>query len=155
MAEKIDIKKTVLNKAQYPKIINTKFSELGISNITDIIEETPTVESFFKLYDELFYDIPALGSKNSHEYIVKTSGEYISFDQDSEIIKALQEEISLLREENLQLQMKAAGVEQIKIPSLSGSESSDASVTTSTTTTSTSTSTSAPSGGGGGGYSSY
>ena len=103
----------------------------------------------------MFYDIPALGSKNSHEYIVKTSGEYISFDQDSEIIKALQEEISLLREENLQLQMKAAGVEQIKIPSLSGSESSDASVTTSTTTTSTSTSTSAPSGGGGGGYSSY
>ncbi|MBF70980.1 MAG: hypothetical protein CMA95_00540 [Euryarchaeota archaeon] len=153
MAEKIDIKKTVLNKAQYPKIINTKFSELGVNSITDIIEETPTVESFFKLYDELFYDIPALGDKNSHEYIVKTSGEYISFDQDSEIIKALQEEISLLREENLQLQMKSAGVEQIKIPSLSGSESSDASVTTSTTTTSTSTS--APSGGSGGGYSSY
>ena len=153
MAEKIDIKKTVLNKAQYPKIINTKFSELGVNSITDIIEETPTVESFFKLYDELFYDIPALGDKNSHEYIVKTSGEYISFDQDSEIIKALQEEISLLREENLQLQMKSAGVEQIKIPSLSGSESSDASVTTSTTTTSTSTS--ASSGGSGGGYSSY
>ena len=64
MAEKIDIKKTVLNKAQYPKIINTKFSELGVNSITDIIEETPTVESFFKLYDELFYDIPALGNKN-------------------------------------------------------------------------------------------
>ena len=80
---------------------------MGITPITTAIEETPTVEEFFNLYDELFYDIPALGETNSHEYLVRTSGEYINFEEQSEIIEALQQEISLLREENLQLQISS------------------------------------------------
>jgi hypothetical protein len=107
MEQKVDTKKKVFSKAQYPKTINTQFSELGVTSITTAIAETPTVEEFFNLYDELFYDIPALGATNSHEYLVKTSGEYINFDEQSEIIQALQEEITGLREENLQLQIAA------------------------------------------------
>ena len=107
MEQKVDTKKKVFNKAQYPKTINTQFSELGITPITNAIAETPTVEEFFQLYDELFYDIPALGATNSHEYLVRTSGEYINFDEHNEIIRALQEEITGLREENLRLQIKA------------------------------------------------
>lgn len=101
MEQKVDTKKKVFNKAQYPKTINTEFSELGVTSITTAIEETPTVDDFFQLYDELFYEIPALGATNSHEYLVKTSGEYINFDQNSEIIEALQAEITALREESL------------------------------------------------------
>lgn len=108
MEQKVDTKKKVFNKSQYPKTINTQFSELGITPITNAIAETPTVEEFFQLYDELFYDIPALGATNSHEYLVKTSGEYIDFDQQNEIIEALQQEITNLREENLKLQISAA-----------------------------------------------
>ncbi len=108
MEQKVDTKKKVFNKAQYPKTINTQFSQLGVTSITQAIEETPTVEEFFQLYDELFYDIPALGATNSHEYLVKTSGEYIDFDQQNEIIEALQQEITSLREENLKLQISAA-----------------------------------------------
>tara|TARA_R110000803_G_scaffold51228_1_gene105970 strand:+ start:1570 stop:1956 length:387 start_codon:yes stop_codon:yes gene_type:complete len=107
MNQKVDTKKQVFNKAQYPKTINTQFSQLGVTSITTAIEETPTVEEFFQLYDELFYDIPALGASNSHEYLVRTSGEYINFDEQSEIIQALQDEITGLREENLSLQIKA------------------------------------------------
>ena len=107
MNQKVDTKKQVFNKAQYPKTINTQFSQLGVTSITTAIEETPTVEEFFQLYDELFYDIPALGASNSHEYLVRTSGEYINFDEQSEIIQALQNEITGLREENLSLQIKA------------------------------------------------
>lgn len=101
MEQRVDTKKKVFNKAQYPKTINTEFSELGVTSITTAIEETPTVDDFFQLYDELFYEIPALGATNSHEYLVKTSGEYINFDQNSEIIEALQAEITALREESL------------------------------------------------------
>lgn len=107
MEVKVDTKKTVFNKTQYPITINTQFSQLGITSIKDAVAQTPTVEEFFQLYDELFYDIPALGETNSHEYLVKTSGEYINFDEQSEIIEALQEEITSLREENLQLQINA------------------------------------------------
>jgi hypothetical protein len=108
MAQKVDTKKKVFNKAQYPKTIDTQFSELGIIPINDSIAQTPTVEEFFNLYDELFYEIPALGTTNSHEYLVKTSGEYINFEENNEIIEALQQEITQLREENLQLQVSAA-----------------------------------------------
>jgi len=79
---------------------------LGITNITEDIESTLTVEKFFENYNEIFYEIPATGETNSHEYLVKTSGEYIDFDENSEIIQALQEEINALREQNLELEME-------------------------------------------------
>jgi len=103
---KVDVKKTVFNKAQYQKTIDTGFNELGITNITEDIESTLTVEKFFENYNEIFYEIPATGETNSHEYLVKTSGEYIDFDENSEIIQALQEEINALREQNLELEME-------------------------------------------------
>ena len=49
-----------------------------------------------------------LGPTNSHEYLVKTSGEYINFDEDNEIIAALQKEIAQLRQDLLQEQIKTA-----------------------------------------------
>ena len=106
MENKVDVKKTVFNKAQYQKTIDTGFNELGITNITEDIESTLTVEKFFENYNEIFYEIPATGETNSHEYLVKTSGEYINFDENSEIIQALQEEINALREQNLELEME-------------------------------------------------
>ncbi|MDA7616918.1 hypothetical protein N8579_00915 [bacterium] len=106
MENKVDVKKTVFNKAQYQKTIDTGFNELGVTNITEDIESTLTVEKFFENYNEIFYEIPATGETNSHEYLVKTSGEYINFDENSEIIQALQEEINALREQNLELEME-------------------------------------------------
>jgi hypothetical protein len=106
MENKVDVKKIVFNKAQYQKTIDTGFNELGVTNITEDIESTLTVEKFFENYNEIFYEIPATGETNSHEYLVKTSGEYIDFDQNSEIIQALQEEINALREQNLELEME-------------------------------------------------
>lgn len=108
---KVDVKKTVFNKPQYIKTIDTTFNELGITNISDDIDATITVEKFFEYYNELFYEIPTMGDNNSHEFLVKTSGEYINYDQESDIIKALQDEISSLRQENLELQIKAVKAE--------------------------------------------
>ena len=104
MEKKVDVKKTVFNKADYQKIIDTDFNELGVTNIVDDINDTITVNKFFTFYNELFYEIPEKGPTNSHEFLVKTSGEYINFEEQSEIIEALQEEINVLRETNLDLQ---------------------------------------------------
>ena len=106
MEKKIDIKKEVFNKPQYIKTIDTKFNELGVTNIVEAIQATVTVNDFFKYYDELFYEIPEEGEINSHEYLIKTSGEYINFDQQNNLIQALQEEITALRESNLELEGK-------------------------------------------------
>jgi len=126
--ERLDLKKEVFDKAQYIKTINTRFDEFGTTSITQDLQVQPTVEEFFGLYNSLFYDIPALGTINSHEYLVKTSGDYINFDDISEEITALQAEISQLRQNLLNTQL-----ENIKIQtSNSGDIVSDLILTTAT-----------------------
>ena len=110
MSKKIDTRKKVFNKAEYEKTINTSFNDLGTTSITEDLAKQTSPEEFFQLYDELFYELPLLGD-NSHEYLVKTSGEYINFDQNSEIIEALQQEITALREENLNKDIQLAELE--------------------------------------------
>lgn len=94
--EKFNIKKTVLNKENYKKVIDNSFNEL-IPPPEEVVV-VPTVEDFFTLYNELFFDIPKNG-ENSHETIVNRSSEYIGEAQISEEIEALVDEINLLREE--------------------------------------------------------
>ena len=107
MAERLDLIKDVFNKAEYIKTIDTSFNELGASTIVEEEQTQPTVEEFFGLYNSLFYDIPALGETNSHDYIVKTSGEYINFEENNVEIQALQAEIAQLRSDLLSLQIQA------------------------------------------------
>jgi hypothetical protein len=103
--ERLDLRKEIFNKAQYIKTINTSFDELGNTTITEDLITQPTVEEFFGLYNSLFYDIQALGETNSHQYLAKTSGEYINFDDISAEVQALQAEIAQLRENLLKAQM--------------------------------------------------
>ncbi len=106
MGENISLNKEVFNKASYEKTINTKFSQLGVKTVQEQIDEQPTVDEFFQMYNDLFYDIPEVGETNSHEFLVKTSGEYINFDENDELIQALQDEISQLREDLLEAQQQ-------------------------------------------------
>jgi hypothetical protein len=97
MSESVNFQKQVFNKEQYTKIIDTSFKELGVQTIQEQIAIQPNVNEFFSLYNELFYDIPELGETNSHEYLIKTSSEYINFEANQEEITALQAEIAQLR----------------------------------------------------------
>lgn len=102
----IRLNKGVFNKASYEKTINTKFTQLGVKSIQEQIDEQPTIEEFFQMYNDLFYDIPEVGSTNSHEFLVKTSGEYINYNENDELIEALQNEIAQLRQELLEAQQQ-------------------------------------------------
>ena len=104
MAENVDLNKEVFNKRDYEKTISTSFTQLGVKTIQEQIDEKPSVQEFFNLYNELFYEINELGPTNSHEFLIKTSTEYIAFDENNEIIEALQKEIADLRAELLEAQ---------------------------------------------------
>lgn len=108
MAEekKIDLKKNVFSKAQYLKTIDTSFNELGVQSIAEQLQQETSVEEFFQLYNQLFYEIPAEGTTNSHRYLVEQSGEYINFDQQLEEIEALRAEITQLRTDLLNAQIE-------------------------------------------------
>ena len=111
MANEIKLNKEVYNKRDYVKTIDTSFKELGVQSIQSQIDDQPTVQDFFNLYEELFYEIDELGPTNSHEYLIKTSSEYINFDANDELVEALQQEIADLREELLETQKQLAGIQ--------------------------------------------
>jgi hypothetical protein len=104
MSENIDLNKTVYNKTQYEKTIDTSFNQLGVQTIQEQIDQQPTVGEFFDLYNSLFYDIPERGSNTSHEYLIQQSSEYINFSQNNDEVNALRQEIAQLRTELLDAQ---------------------------------------------------
>ncbi len=106
--ERLDLLREVFNKIEYIKTINTSFNELGVTSINEDLEKQVTVGQFFELYNQLFYDIPANGEINSHQYLVRTSGDYINFDEINDEIAALQAEIAQLRTDLLNAQMDLA-----------------------------------------------
>ena len=146
MAENINLNKLVFNKREYEKSINTSFTELGVQTIQEQIDEQPTVQEFFDMYNELFYEIPETGPNNSHEYLIQTSTEYINFDQNDELVQALQNEIAQLRTEILELQKQEAETEEENL-NITTDTTSNVSVSSGTSTSGGSSS-----GGGGGGY---
>ena len=115
MEENIKLNKEVFNKLPYEKTVDTSFNELGVKTIQEQLNEQPTVQEFFDMYNTLFYQINELGETNSHEFLIKTSSEYIGFEENNELIEALQNEIAQLREDLLNTQQQL--VETVEITS--------------------------------------
>lgn len=97
------LNKTVYNSNQYKKVIDTSLTQY---TPPIPIEDTITVEQFFGYYTKIFYDIPAEGNINSHEYLVKTSGEYINASTTNEETQLLLDEITSLRQQLLTSQQQ-------------------------------------------------
>ena len=99
----IPIEKQVFNKNTFPKVINTQFSQL-LNNQAG--EETPsfTIDDFFDLYEQLFYQIPKEGEINSHRYILEKEAEYLDVIINQDDIQALLDEITTLRQQLLDTQ---------------------------------------------------
>ena len=99
----IPIEKEVFNKNTYNKVIDNQFKQL-INNTPD--EELPvfTIEDFFKLYEQLFYQIPKDGEVNSHSYIIQKEADYLGIIISQDDIQALLDEITILRQEVLESQ---------------------------------------------------
>jgi hypothetical protein len=107
MAQKVTLTKQVYDKNQYQKVIDTSFTQLVQTTTASTGSALPTVSQFFEYYNQLFFDIPKFGETNSHEYLIKTSQEYIgSTNVISDEVQALIAEITELRQENLDLQQQ-------------------------------------------------
>jgi hypothetical protein len=99
MAENIPVQRAIYNKDRFPKVIDTQFREL---NVTEPVAPEVTVDDFFALYDELFFEIPRDGDINSHRYILQREAEYLGVKFADDIdIQALLQEITDLRQQLL------------------------------------------------------
>jgi hypothetical protein len=99
----IPVQKTVFNKDQYGRVINTQFSQL-INQGAEVEEPTFTVDDFFELYEELFYQIPKEGDTNSHQYILQKEADYLGVSISQDDVQALLDEITSLRQQILDAQ---------------------------------------------------
>jgi hypothetical protein len=124
MATEIKLHKELYVKDQFDKVINTNFNQLVnvTSSVTQSVFETETqVVEFFNSYNELFFSIPKFGEYNSHEYLIKTSTEYIGTVTLDDNTQALIEEINSLKQSNLDLQQQLVTLQNTVINSITGS----------------------------------
>jgi hypothetical protein len=99
----ISVQKTVFNKDTYGRVIDTQFRQLINQGVVD---ETPsfTIDDFFQLYEDLFYQIPKEGDSNSHQYILQKEADYLGISISQDDVQALLDEITLLRQQVLETQ---------------------------------------------------
>ncbi len=93
----IKVDKTILGRND--SIVDTNFSFfLKENNVPEF-----TIEDFFQLYEELFYQIPKEGDVESHTYILNKEAEYLGIRLASDVdIQALLNEITSLRQQLLE-----------------------------------------------------
>lgn len=100
MTEEVTLSKQVYGTATYTRVIDTEFRELVAP--VEPVQESVSIEGFFQQYEDLFFEIPVAGDINSHEYLVRKSGEYIGGEVLSDNEVALIEEINSLRQQLLE-----------------------------------------------------
>ena len=105
--EQITLNKSVFEKRQYEKVIDTSFTQLVQPAVTSsVVAPSISIAEFFTNYQTLFFEIPKSGTTNSHEYLIKTSQEYAGDFNNDDTVQALIEEVTSLRQENLDLQQQ-------------------------------------------------
>lgn len=111
MSEQVTVTKQVYGTATYTRVIDTEFKQLVPPE--EPLEEDVSIDRFFQLYEELFFQIPVTGEINSHEYLVKRSGEYIGGEVLTDNEKALIDEINSLRQQLLEANKSIVDISSI------------------------------------------
>jgi hypothetical protein len=109
----VKLNRQVFNKDKFNETVDTTFSQLVDNTPPPVFDiNLATIEDFFTLYDNFFFEIPKEGDINSHRFLFKESGDYINAELISEEVQALLQEIVELRQENLELrQEQIAGLD--------------------------------------------
>jgi hypothetical protein len=113
MEQELNLVKEVYGRNTYVRVIDTSFSELYTPTTVSVEAPTITVEQFFDYYNDLFFEIPAMGEVNSHEYLVKRSGEYLGGGVVSDTERAYIEEINSLRQQLLEANQNYSNLSNI------------------------------------------
>jgi hypothetical protein len=117
MSTPIDLFRQEFEKNRYNRNIDTSFSQFVAPTLPSA-SAPPSVQEFFQYYQQLFYVIPKEGDITSHRYLINTSEAYIGASEQSDELRALQEEITQLRVQLLQAQ---TGPAQAIVDTLSAS----------------------------------
>jgi hypothetical protein len=95
----ISFDKNIFSKDDFNKVVDTRFKQfIGIQ----VAESNITLDDFFQMYEDLFFEIPKEGDIQSHRYILNKTADYLGVKISEENdIQALLDEITTLRGELL------------------------------------------------------
>jgi hypothetical protein len=113
MANKIYIEKKAFDKDLYGKFIDNRF-KFFINQEETEEDITFTIEDFFELYEQVFYQIPKEGETNSHRFILEKEAEYLGVIINQDDIQALLDEITSLRQQLLDTQTALSEINNIR-----------------------------------------
>jgi hypothetical protein len=103
MAEKVNLTRTVLDKANLLSAIDNKFTTFVPPPPIPVVDR---VEEFFKDYNELYLEIPIEGENNSHQYLIEQSSKIYQIGNRLAEIQPLLDEIAQLRRQLLEVQQE-------------------------------------------------
>lgn len=118
MSNVVNFNTQVYGRRATEEVVDRSFKEFGQRNVLS----GKTVEQFFQDYEDLFFQIPASGSVNSHQYLIEKSSELFRVEQVMEDIQPLLDEITLLRSQSVQDQQTIIDL-NLKIAELSSAAS--------------------------------
>jgi hypothetical protein len=112
MADKLEIRKTVLDKAKYNLLVDRTFK-----TFTTPVEITAgdQITTFFEMYEDLYSVIPVEGATKSHEYLVRKSSELVKIEDSLDSIQPLLDEIAQLREQLLEANIRILELENSSV----------------------------------------
>jgi hypothetical protein len=97
----ISFDSNTFSRDDFEKLVDTRFKQL-LNPLTEA-DTSFTIEDFFTLYDDLFYQILPEGDVQSHRFILNRTAEYLGVKiNDESNIQALLDEITLLKQELLE-----------------------------------------------------
>lgn len=108
MAERVELKQTLLTNSKFKEIVDPSFKYFTEPSP---VQDPDTVEELFRLYNKLFFNIPATGP-NSHQLLVIKSSEIYNAPELNEEIQPLLDEIADLRERLLQANQQILNLSQ-------------------------------------------
>lgn len=109
MSEVVQIQKTIYGLQGINSVIDTNFTQLVPPTQAATTSSIVSVSDFFQEYDNIFFDIPATGSINSHMTLAERSLDYVGVS-----LEDLRNEILNLREENVSLKNQILTITNIK-----------------------------------------
>jgi len=109
--QNITLIRQAFDKVKFNQTVDTSFTQLGVAEV-DLSFFDPnlaTVGDFFSVYNSLFFLIPKTGP-DSHTTLIEESTKYVDYQANQVEIQALLDEITELREENLQLVLDMSNI---------------------------------------------
>ncbi len=108
----ISFNSNTFSRDDFEKLVDTRFKQL-LNPLTET-DTSFTIEEFFTLYDDLFYQIPPEGDVQSHRFILNRTAEYLGVKINEESnIQALLDEITLLKQELLESNKSLGSINNI------------------------------------------